>query len=516
MPVGIAVRIGRCECSRHDNSIATALNPAELGCGRALPRRQRPIQNSNKLYTPLLSEVYTLVLEPQFESADQESRMKKKECVVIGAGLAGLAAAYRIRRHCKVTVLEARDRLGGRVLTHRFLEAPELNCELGGEWIGNDHKEMQKLCSRLRLKLQKHQYANSFWNQEVPAKLISPGAWCMSAEAQEIWKRFAIEFKSYKLKQWKQMDKIDWWTQLNVLGFTREDLLRRDLMDSTDFGETIRMNSAYSAATEYLTSKDQTVDETDEMDFKVSGGNSRLIDALARKIGRENIRTSQAVVAIHQHRGRVTVEVDSSSCPVSANYCVCAIPAHCLLDIDWGKNPPKRKLEAAKQLQYARITKTAVLCSERFWPKPRKGGFSVCTSLASDFCFDSTYRQPGTKGILCSYAVGDKADDIASSPPDKLKYWIVDDVAHAHRSSWNDDKSVETALAIEQEAWQADRFTRGAYAFYRPGQWFTVMPALKERFGRVLFAGEHIADWQGFMEGAVQTGYDAADEILRA
>jgi monoamine oxidase len=47
-----------------------------------------------------------------------------------------------------------------------------------------------------------------------------------------------------------------------------------------------------------------------------------------------------------------------------------------------------------------------------------------------------------------------------------------------------------------------------------PGQSFTVRPALQKRFGRVFFAGEHIADWQGFMEGAVQTGYDAAKAIL--
>lgn len=187
-----------------------------------------------------------------------------------------------------------------------------------------------------------------------------------------------------------------------------------------------------------------------------------------------------------------------------------------MVDIDWGKRPPKRQLEAASELQYARITKTAVLCSKRFWPKPERGGFSVCTNLASDFCFDSTYGQDGRKGILCSYAVGDKAVDIASSPQDKLKYWIVEDVADAHGLNWSSERSKEVALAIQQQAWQADSFTRGAYAFYRPGQWFTVFPALKKPFGRVFFAGEHIGEWQGFMEGAVQTGYDAAKAILRA
>ena len=184
---------------------------------------------------------------------------RHKECVVIGAGLAGLAAAYRLsERHCKVTVLEARDRLGGRVLTHHFCDAPELNCELGGEWIGNDHTTMQDLCKELKLGLQKHAYANSFWNQLTPANLIPPGQWCMSAEALAIWEKFQTDFMSFGPKRLKELDSIDWWTQLKQLGFQPEDLLRRDMMDSTDFGETIRMNSAYTAATEYLNSPRKT------------------------------------------------------------------------------------------------------------------------------------------------------------------------------------------------------------------------------------------------------------------
>jgi len=441
---------------------------------------------------------------------------RERDCVVIGAGLAGLSAAYYLsNRRCKVTVLEARDRLGGRVLTHHFCEAPELNCELGGEWIGQNHKLMRGLSEELGLKLQKHQYANSFWNQLTPANLIPPGQWCMSAEAFAIWEKFQEDFRKFGPKRLKKMDEIDWWTQLKQLGFQPEDLLRRDMMDSTDFGETIRMNSAYTAATEYLSTKTEKVDDSDEMDFKVRGGNSRLVDALAKKIGLQNIRTEQIVVGIREINKRVQVRVEGSGTPIIADYCVCAIPAHCMIDVDWGKRSPRKHLEAAAQLQYARITKTAVLCSHRFWPEPESGGYSVCTNLASDFCFDSTFKQKGTKGILCSYAVGDKAMDIASSPQDKLKYWIVEDVANANGLNWSANHSKNIALAMQQQPWQADPFTRGAYAFYRPGQWFTVRNALRKRFGHVFFAGEHIADWQGFMEGAVQTGYDAAKAILK-
>jgi monoamine oxidase len=68
-------------------------------------------------------------------------------------------------------------------------------------------------------------------------------------------------------------------------------------------------------------------------------------------------------------------------------------------------------------------------------------------------------------------------------------------------------------LDVRRCAWQEDPLTGGAYALYRPGQWFTVRPALQRPHGRVHFAGEHLADWQGFMEGAVVTG-EAVARVL--
>lgn len=442
--------------------------------------------------------------------------MKKRKCVVIGGGLAGLAAAYRLtQERWEVTLVEAARRLGGRVKSHEFKLAPGLICELGGEWIGDDHVEMKRLCCMFNLELQPHQYSNSFWNQKSRVRLIPPGAWCLSEKSEKIWNDFKKRFPKFKPSDLRRMDKLDWWTQLEQLGFDRDDLLKRDLMDSTDFGETIRMNSAYTAATEYLSSKNQKVNDTDEMDFKIVGGNSRLVNALADDIGRKNIRTNWEVTHVFQRNGRVTVRGKGQK-PVSADACVCAVPAHCLRRIIWDPSISAKKRAAAEQLQYARITKTAVLCAERFWPQPKTSGFSVCTSLASDFCFDSTYGQEGRQGILCSYAIGDKADDIAASPQEKLKDWIVKDVVNACGFHWPQEKLRRTALAIEQQPWQKDPFTGGAYALYRPGQWFTVRPALRKSHGKVFFAGEHVAGWQGFMEGAVETGQAAADAVLES
>ena len=73
-------------------------------------------------------------------------------CMVVGAGLAGLTAAYRLSAAgWKVTVLEARNRAGGRAWSYRFAQAPELSCEMGGEWIGKDHKHILALARELKV-----------------------------------------------------------------------------------------------------------------------------------------------------------------------------------------------------------------------------------------------------------------------------------------------------------------------------------------------------------------------------
>lgn len=449
-------------------------------------------------------------MSPRRRTRTSTSGRGKHKCIVIGGGLAGLAAAYRAtQKGWDVDVFEAHSRLGGRVFSHQFRHPRyrHLVCELGGEWIGKDHSSMLRLVHDFRLPLINHQYSYAFWNARKKVSTVyGPGQWPFSPRLKKIFGKFGRAFAKYSVVQQRKLDKLDWWTQLKLLGFSREALLRRDLMDSTDFGETIRQTSAYAAATEYLGSE---ADASDEMDFKTVGGNSRLIHALKLAIGPASIHTNTPVNAVIQRGGGVEVRFGRGQ-KLAGDACICAIPASCLRHIRWDPPLPSSQMEAADQLQYARITKTAVLFSSRFWDEPKKGGFAVFTNRVSDFCFESTYLQPEPGGILCSYAIGDKADDIASEPDEqKVGKWITEDVQNAmprirHKPYVQD---------VRMQAWQKQDWITGAYAFYRPGQWFTVRPILQRAFRNVQFAGEHIAEEQGFMEGAVDTGEAAADNL---
>lgn len=434
-------------------------------------------------------------------------RTRALHAVIVGSGLAGLAAAYTFRRAgWRVTVLDGRDRLGGRVLSHRFASAPHLVCELGAEWIGESHERMQALCRDFGLELKDHRFEHGLIEA---GRYHAADEWGFSAEADTGWERLRHEFEAaaHALEAGDEtaaraLDRADWWTTLRAYGFSDDDLRRRDLMDSTDFGESIRHVSAWTAAAEYFESS-----EENEMDFKVVGGNSLLVEALADRVGRDAFRLRRTVRSVRDHARGVTVEADGPDGPesVEADVCVCAIPARALDAVAFDPPLPEAQRAAARSLQYARIVKNHVLYSERFWPHER---FAAVTDGLAHYVFHSTSGQPGDGGILCSYSVGEKADVVAAQTPEQRRVAVARDLG-----PWT-----ETARSVARDgatyAWQRDRFTQGAYALYRPGQWFDVRPVLAEPHGRIQFAGEHIADWQGFMEGAVNTGEDAAQAFL--
>ena len=433
--------------------------------------------------------------------------MNSKSCVIIGAGLSGLAAAHVLtKENWEVTILEAESFVGGRVYSFQFPQAPELVCELGGEWIGKDHHNVIKLCDEFGLKRIPHQFDYFFFEKGKKGRQYRAGQWPFPPRATRDFKHLKKQVARWNRKQRIVLDKKDWWTILRDRGFDECDLLRRDLMDSTDFGESIRGVGGYSAAAEYFYS-----DRFDEMDTKVAGGNARLVRALEKAVTSRGgkILTSHSVTAIVQTGKDVAVKTANSGA-FRARYSICTSPARSLDRIQFHPRLPDKQWDSAKQLQYARIMKTAILCEKRFWMKNKNTKFSAFTDASSDFLFDATLGQPGEKGILCSYAIGDKADDLNGSLTKDLQKRIHTDIKHIFP-----DETVRI-LAIQKQAWQANPITQGAYALYRPGQWFTVRELLGQPFRRVYFAGEHLADEQGFMDGAIDTGLIAARNVMRA
>ncbi|MGD9588677.1 MAG: flavin monoamine oxidase family protein [Pyrinomonadaceae bacterium] len=424
------------------------------------------------------------------------AQRRPKSCVVIGSGLAGLSAAYKLKNAgWEVTILEGRSRAGGRVLSHTFRDT-DLICELGAEWVGESHERIRALCAEFKIPLQKHQFEDRLMQN---GKVSAPREWGFSEPAKKAWAEMMGSYEKLKQVQKTELDRIDWWTHLQNIGFSRDDLIVRDLMDSTDFGESIRNVSAFAAMAEYAESS-----PNNEMDYKMTGGNSRLVQEFASRIGTENIQLRKKVTDIVQKRGIVTVKAGDEE--FTADACICTAPVPSLRKIKFDPPLPPLQASAAERLGYSRIIKNSVLFDERFW---KDENFSMVTDTTSHYYFHSTQGQAGKQGILTAYAVGDKADVLASQDDGRRQTTVVRDLIDL---SW---EAPNRSRGIVSYAWQRDEYTGGAYAIYRPGQWFGIRPVLARPHLKVLFAGEHIADWQGFMEGAVETGEAAAEALIR-
>ncbi|MEO7176335.1 MAG: FAD-dependent oxidoreductase [Saprospiraceae bacterium] len=422
---------------------------------------------------------------------------RPEKVIVIGAGFSGLAAAHSLRKAgVQVTVLESRSRIGGRVFSHKPVKGSDLVIEFGAEWVGNSHERILSLCKEFGLSLFNNQFEThlSYEGEYSPA-----GKWDYSPEMTSFWDKRRESWGTFSDKDKEKIDQMDWWRFLSQKGFSDRDLDIRDLLDSTDFGECIRQTSAFVAYAEYAESSDK-----DEMDQKIRGGNGQLAEKLADAIGREFIHLSHTVGKVEQTKKGVRV-LTTDNKEFIADQLICTVPTYSLMKIDWQPGLPKDKVEALLSLQYARIGKYPVIFSERFW---KQEDFDMITDSPAHYFYHATKNQTSSSGILTSYATGDKGALMASQKAEKRLDIILD----ALKPAFGDVRKYVTDQTMYY--WGKDKYSYGAYANYGPGQWFSLMPVLHKAFGPIHFAGEHLADWQGFMEGAINSGEEAAEAVL--
>lgn len=436
------------------------------------------------------------LLTPSFLSSFSSNSASVK-VVIIGGGFSGLAAAYQLKQKgISFIILESRNRIGGRVFSHQMNN--DLVIELGGEWVGNSHTRIHELCGEFNIPLQNNQFETHliYKNQYSPA-----GKWDYSPEwnskFESLLKKYPEMSEAEKLK----LDQYDWWRYLVDNGCKDRDLDIRELLDSTDFGESIRHVSAFAALAEYAESSPKN-----EMDLKMKGGNAQLAKAFANRLGAENIRLKHHVAQIDQTGKKVKVRC-SNGTVIECDKVICTAPTFALSRINWLPALPEFYADAVRQLQYARIQKHALHFTERFWGHE---SFDLITDQAPLYFYHATKNQASKEGVLIAYSIGDKAMMNAN----QTNEFQAQDVFRCLEPHFGNIKP----LLKNQVSyyWGNDEYSRGAYAFYGIDQWFKLRPILAQPFMNTHFAGEHLADWQGFMEGAVETGEAAAQNIYKS
>jgi len=424
---------------------------------------------------------------------------KKPFTVILGSGFAGLGAAKKLKEAgYDYIILEARNRIGGRVNTHTI---DGLTCELGAEWIGKNHVELQKLNNENGQEMIDHTYETRLLKDD---KFYDLGEWGFD-ETIDKWKAALkyLQDNDGNTKLLSPIDKIDYWRYLHQIGVSEQNIELRDLMDSTDFGECIRQVSAYSALSEYAYSS-----EKNEMDFHAKGGNTNMINALSKIVDEDNtrIRINHTVTEVNQDKKKIKVTC-ANGAVFEADRIICTLPTFAIMKIKWNPVFSSAKRDAMDQLSYCRIVKTSMVFSERFW---KDESFDMMTDTLGHYFFHSTKLQPGRKGILTSYAAGDRAYVLSKMSKEKK----MKELANCLEPAFGNVKPMMNDVVSYY--WGGDQHVQGAYAIYDTTQWFGQRKALIESAGNIHFAGEHLADWQGFMEGAYVSGMDAAMAVIKS
>ena len=418
-----------------------------------------------------------------------------KKVVILGAGLAGLAAAFHLKKHgYAVAVLEARDLIGGRVNTKILDTTPPLTIEMGGEWVGMTHKRIHTLCKEFGLKLVKHALNTSLLYR---GKYSPAGKWKFSRKWRDKLHELNSRFPRFTKEQIDELEETDWWHFLIANHVPQKDIDILDLLESTDYGEDIRFVSAYNALADFQTGglgEEATY-------FRIDGGNSKLPHAFAEQVGIDAIKLGHVVSEIEQSESGVIVHCANGT-TWEASRVICALPAPIVSTILWSPELPTRQKHVYETLTYCRIIKVSVQFSRRFW----KEDFEVATDTLADFVYHSTQNQPGEEGVLTSYAVGDRAYVLShQSDEEKIKT-----VCAALELAFGD--VLPFAQAVTSYYWADDEYSMGAYALFENGP-IETQEILRAPHGGVYFAGDHTSDLRGFMEGAIESGENAARAI---
>ncbi|MFN7913843.1 MAG: NAD(P)/FAD-dependent oxidoreductase [Vicinamibacterales bacterium] len=433
--------------------------------------------------------------------------------LVAGAGLAGLVAARDLMSMgASVTVVEARDRVGGRVWTLRDGFIDGQHGEVGADMIDEEHTALRALLDELGLE-QVRILASGFGYARTTKK---GDVRIVARTAGRGWERLAHELSG--LAQRYRWAERRWDSPVagelarrSVAQWLDDIQADRELRDTATGLRGFFLGDPDEVSILQLV--DQFAAEGDPAPgrmFRIAGGNDRLPAMLGAALA-DRLHLSTELLAISQRGGtiRASLRNGRARAQLQADYAVLALPAPLLRRIPITPALPVQQHDAIASLAYGRGTKTLLQFNQRFWraaSRPRAFG----SPLPFGAGWEANEEQRGKAGIL-SLLAGGSASDATNDIVER------DGIQGLVRSlDWLGARNAEL-VGWRQARWEADPWSRGGYAVFSPSFRPSLRGWLAQPAGKVFFAGEHTSlRWQGYMNGAVESGHRAAFEVRAA
>jgi len=445
-----------------------------------------------------------------------QSANPSKRILILGAGMSGLAAGLRLKElgH-DVVILEARSRPGGRVYTVREPFSDGLYAEAGAGRIPPTHTLTLEYVKKFQLEL------DPFY-PEKDAKVFlwrgqrsvvpfgkDPVTSDFKSNLNESERKVGFggldqfylgpvrdEFRAFPFDSWP-------YPKLAHYGRTSMRDLLRSRGASADAVEILCQGFEEDSVTDYV--HDSLSHDVPNL-WKIRGGNDLLPRAMAAQL-RAQIRYGAEVVRIEQNSEQVKVVFKNGGAhhTVSGDALICTIPFSVLRNIEVHPAWSPKKNAAIRNLYMGPVVRTFVQTRTRFWEKQGLNGFATVDRPME--IWSPTFNQPGQRGLMMSYLYERMAHNYSAMPDDRQIAKTIDLFDQVHPGL---KAEVESAATF---SWSQEKYSRGAFAVTRPGDFEGINDIAGQPEGRIHFAGEHISKWPGWIQGAIESGLRASKEI---
>jgi monoamine oxidase len=506
------------ESMEQGSSLATTSGDGQMGTREQL-EGGAPAPESK----PPVSDEVLATAEEGLEPRPQPA----KRVIIVGGGIAGLVAAFELRRQGhEPLILEAQHRVGGRVYTLRGF-APGLYAEAGAMRIPRVHDLTLAYCDLFGLELRPFVMGNA------NALVYIDGKRMTAAEADQHPEQLPFDLADHeKGKTWTQLwneATREFREQYEAGGQGSLDALLRDY-DQYSIREFLVMRGFSEGALELY----------GIMSFRESNMNAAVVEQLREIVGRSfedmqeivggldllpqafyhhlkpYIRFGAEVIAMEQSPRDVTVHyrTPSGRYSVTGDYAVCAIPFSVLRDIEiMGDGFSRPKERAIRELNYNASAKILFQTRHRFWEAEDGivGGTTVTDLPIRRICYPSFSDPNDERGtLLASYTWGQDALRFGALDKEGMIEQALEDVARIH-------PSIHTEFEVgDVYDWYGDPYARGAFALFEPEQQTRLQADIVRPEGRIHFAGEHTSLYHAWIQGALESGIRAAREIHEA